>query len=212
MSLQQLFESNGWVFTTIFLTLSLSAVGLVVWRMIKNFRASSNLDKYIEELERTLEAEGGRAVFDLCERDAIETEKVIPKVFFAAFREGRRGKVAARDAIADTIETDIVPSLQKFLPHILLIAKIAPMMGLLGTVVGMIGAFQTIATATRPEPATLAEDIGMALFTTAEGLIIAIPVIFAYTLLRERVNQFELELQKGAHAALQLLPRVYGQR
>jgi len=212
MSLAVLYESNGPIFSVLFLGLSLAAVGLIIWRVIKNFRARANLDQYLEQLERELQASGGKGVYDLCQREAVETEKVLPKVFFAALGQGRRGKVAARDAIADTIETEIMPSLQRFLPHILLIAKIAPMVGLLGTVVGMIQAFQAIASMSKPDPASLADDIGLALFTTAEGLIIAIPVIFAYTLLRERVNQFEQELQKGAHAALQFLPRVYDPR
>jgi biopolymer transport protein ExbB len=94
----------------------------------------------------------------------------------------------------------------------LVFAKLAPMLGLLGTVWGMIMAFGKIAGETKVEPSALANDIGMALFTTAEGLIIAIPLIFAYTMFRERVNRFELDLQRAAQAALNLVPRVYGQR
>jgi biopolymer transport protein ExbB len=86
------------------------------------------------------------------------------------------------------------------------------MVGLLGTVSGMIKAFSKIAGNTKVDPSALAGDIGMALFTTAEGLIIAIPLIFAYSLFRERVNRFELDLQRAAQAALNLLPALAGKR
>jgi len=59
-------------------------------------------------------------------------------------------------------------------------------------------------------PSDLAGDIGMALFTTAEGLLIAIPLIFAYTMFRERVNRFEVDLQRAAQAAVRLFPQMTG--
>jgi biopolymer transport protein ExbB len=161
------------------------------------------------EVENELATGGGRAVFDMCKRQSTETHRVLPRVFSAALEEGHRGKIAARDAIADCIETEIMPSLQSLLPMILLLAKVAPMVGLLGTVSGMIGAFQTIAGATKVDPSALAQDIGMALFTTAEGLIIAIPLIFAYTFFRERLSRFEVELQRGAKEALKVVPKVF---
>jgi biopolymer transport protein ExbB len=209
MSLSQLFAANGVAFSLIFLALSLTSVTLVVWRIIKNFRAGSNLDQFLQRVENELQTRGGQAVYELCRREAAASEQVIPKVFAVALEEGPRGRIAARDAVADCIETEIMPSLQSLLPIILLLAKVAPMVGLLGTVAGMIGAFQTIAGATKVDPSALANDIGMALFTTAEGLIIAIPLIFAYTLFRERVKRFEVELQRGSQEALKLLPKVF---
>jgi biopolymer transport protein ExbB len=101
---------------------------------------------------------------------------------------------------------EIVPELNFLLPLMLVLAKLAPMVGLLGTVSGMIMAFNKIAGATKVDPSALANDIGMALFTTAEGLIIAIPLVFAYSMFRERVNRFELDLQRAAQEALTLLP------
>lgn len=210
MNISDIISANGVFFSVIFLSMSFAGVALIVWRLINNVRAKTDLDKFVEGLESQLEAGGGRAVFELCEREATETKQVVPKVFHAVLRDGHRGKVAARDALADCIDHEIMPSLHSLLPYILLLAKIAPMVGLLGTVSGMIGAFQTIAGATKVDPSALANDIGMALFTTAEGLIIAIPLIFAYTLFKESVHRFEIELARATQVALQMLPRVYG--
>ncbi len=69
------------------------------------------------------------------------------------------------------------------------IGQIAPMLGLLGTVVGMMGAFNTLAAEGQADPSTLAGDIGLAMVTTASGLIIAIPSIFFFFFLRNRFNR-----------------------
>jgi biopolymer transport protein ExbB len=209
MSISSIISANGVFFSIVFLGMSFAGVGLVVWRIISNVRSKTDVDKFVAELEGELASGGGQAVMDLIEREAVETKQIVPKLFQAAMAEGVRGKVAARDAMADCIEMDIMPSLHSLLPHILLLAKISPMVGLLGTVWGMINAFQTIAGATKVDPAALADDIGMALFTTAEGLLIAIPLIFAYTLLQERVHRFELDLARASQAAIKLLPQVY---
>tara|TARA_B100001250_G_scaffold372255_1_gene357610 strand:- start:742 stop:1572 length:831 start_codon:yes stop_codon:yes gene_type:complete len=68
------------------------------------------------------------------------------------------------------------------------IGQIAPMLGLLGTVVGMMGAFNTLASQGQADPSVLAGDIGLAMVTTASGLIIAIPSIFFFFLLRNKLN------------------------
>ena len=69
---------------------------------------------------------------------------------------------------------------QKPLNHLSLVAQIAPMLGLLGTVTGMIGAFDKIGMGAMGSPEKLAANIGEAMITTAAGLIVAIPCMFAY--------------------------------
>ena len=63
------------------------------------------------------------------------------------------------------------------------------MLGLLGTVVGMMGAFNTLAAEGQADPSTLAGDIGLAMVTTASGLIVAIPSIFFFFFQRNRFNR-----------------------
>jgi biopolymer transport protein ExbB len=69
-----------------------------------------------------------------------------------------------------------------------IIGQIAPMLGLLGTVIGMMGAFNTLAAQGNADPSELAGDIGLAMITTAAGLVIAIPSIFFFFFLRNRYN------------------------
>lgn len=76
----------------------------------------------------------------------------------------------------------------RWIQYMNVIATIAPMVGLLGTVSGMIGAFQTIATGGMGKPELLAGDIGEALITTATGLTIGIPAMVCYFMLRNRLD------------------------
>lgn len=76
----------------------------------------------------------------------------------------------------------------RWIQYLNVIATIAPMVGLLGTVSGMIGAFQTIATGGMGKPELLAGDIGEALITTATGLTIGIPAMVFFFVLRNRLD------------------------
>jgi len=84
----------------------------------------------------------------------------------------------------------------RWIQYLNVIATIAPMVGLLGTVSGMIGAFQTIATGGMGKPELLAGDIGEALITTATGLTIGIPAMVFYFILKNRLDARLDELDK----------------
>lgn len=79
--------------------------------------------------------------------------------------------------------------------YLSLIASVSPMLGLLGTVMGMVGAFNTIATSpTSPKPSELAGGISLALMTTCMGLIVAIPMTIAFFIFRNRVTNVIIEV------------------
>jgi len=85
--------------------------------------------------------------------------------------------------------------LEHRLSYMALIGTVSPMVGLFGTVYGMIQAFDVIARSTaQPKPSELAEGISTALLTTLVGLAIAIPAIAAYNILRNRVSRLVLEV------------------
>jgi biopolymer transport protein ExbB len=97
------------------------------------------------------------------------------------------GREDVEDAVAEfTIRENRMH--MTWIGYLGVIGQIAPMLGLLGTVVGMMGAFNTIGTQGQADPSALAEDIGLAMITTASGLIIAIPSVFFFFFLRNRLN------------------------
>lgn len=204
MSIHHIIEANGPLFTIVFSALSLASLTVVLWRWWLNMNARTDLVDFLARLDQALQQDGMEGAAQLCDQEP----GIVPKLFTTVLQTAHEGKVATRSAMANLIELEILPDLNFLLPIMLVFAKLAPMLGLLGTVWGMILAFEKIASATKVNPADLSNDIGMALFTTAEGLMIAIPLIFAYTMFRERVNRFELELQRAAQAAIDLLPKL----
>ncbi len=108
--------------------------------------------------------------------------------------------------MANVIELEIMPDLNFLLPTILAIAKIATMVGLLGTVISMINTFNEIQKATKGggDVGAQAGAIGLALFATAMGLVTAIPLVFTHVLFKAWVAHFEVRM-KSAGQKLQLL-------
>jgi len=108
---------------------------------------------------------------------------------------------ASRDVIKESIEDSgrhVVHDLESFLNTLGTIAAVSPLLGLLGTVSGMIRAFTAITTQGVGNPTVLAGGIAEALITTAAGLAIAIPSVIAYRYLRGRVNRLVVLIEKEA--------------
>ena len=104
-----------------------------------------------------------------------------------------------RDIIKETVEDvgrHAVHELERFLSPLGTIAAISPLLGLLGTVIGMIKVFAAITASGVGNPAVLAGGISEALITTAAGLSVAIPALIAYRYLRARVDSLVVQMEK----------------
>jgi len=110
--------------------------------------------------------------------------------------EGSKRNV--EDAIAEAVSRE-ESQLGFWINFLSLISAVSPMTGLLGTVSGMIGAFQKIGAGGMGKPELLAGDIGQALITTATGLIIAIPAMFFYFMFRNSLNRI-IQKAEGEYA------------
>ncbi len=121
-------------------------------------------------------------------------ESFLGQVLSAGLAKLSSGYPQAIEAMQEVGEEENM-KLEHRLSYMALIGTISPMVGLFGTVQGMISSFRTIAESTgTPKPSQLAEGISTALFTTLVGLGIAIPAIAAYNILRNRIAQLVLEV------------------
>jgi len=93
-------------------------------------------------------------------------------------------------SVIEDIAEQEIPKLERFLPLLAAIASISTLLGFTGTVVGMIKAFESIATAGYASPQIVAKGIAEALITTAAGLIVAIPTVAFYHYFTYRVNRY----------------------
>lgn len=109
-----------------------------------------------------------------------------------ATRPDDLGRDKVEDAIADFAVNENRRNMT-WVNYVSLIAQAAPMLGLLGTVMGMVGAFSTLETQGAGDPSELAGDISVALLTTMWGLITAIPSLLAYFFFKNRLNNLTSE-------------------
>src|SRR5213080_1543455 len=158
------FITTEWYFAIPMFLMSLVAVTLVIWRILLNLDAKTNLAEFLPKFQQRLDADGPDAALAWC-----RTQKgVIARKLFPAGMDTRpQGLAAMRRAMANTIELEILPDLNFLLAPILAIAKIATMVGLLGTVISMINTFNAISQeATAGGVTSHAGAIGLALFAT----------------------------------------------
>ena len=114
--------------------------------------------------------------------DALLNRAIIP-----ALKKIHTGPEKREALFVENLEAE-ENNVAQWITYLNVVASVAPMIGLLGTVSGMISAFQTIGRGGMGRPELLAGDIGEALITTATGLVIGIPAMIAYFVLRNRLN------------------------
>jgi len=125
---------------------------------------------------------------------------------------GLMNRNATREIMKEAIEDTgrhVVHELERYLNTLGTIAAISPLLGLLGTVIGMIQVFSTITTQGVGNPAALAGGISQALITTAAGMSVAIPALMAYRYFRGKVNMLVIRMEQQA---LRMVEVLHGQR
>lgn len=137
-----------------------------------------------------------------------ERRSVFSVVALAGLQEIRHGHEAAEKAMEETAQAEHA-RLHRRLEYLSLLSSIGPMLGLLGTVWGMVVAFQRVAeTRGRADPGDLAGGIYQALYTTVIGLLIAIPGLACYGVLRNRIDQLTAECSGLAERVFAPLKRA----
>lgn len=180
----------GAFYTIIFLGLSFSLVGLVVMNILAARRAMIVPPQLIEGFDSQLKEKKFQEAYDLAKAD----ESFLGQVLSAGLAKVSQGYEKAIEAMQEVGEEENM-KLEQRLSYIALIGTISPMVGLLGTVDGMVRSFTVIANSSvTPKPSELAQGISTALVTTLVGLWLAIPAIAIYHILRNRVARLVLEV------------------
>jgi biopolymer transport protein ExbB len=128
---------------------------------------------------------------------ALEQNSPLGRVLAAGLANRHRPREIVMERLEDT-GRHVVHELERFLNTLGTIAGISPLLGLLGTVTGIIKAFNAIQAGGMGDPRALSGGIAEALITTAAGLCVAIPALFAYRYLRGRVDRIVVEMEKDA--------------
>ncbi len=199
----ELMQKGGPIMWPILLC-SVIAFAIVIERLIRLRAEQINTKSFMEQISKSLKRNKVMEALDLCDR----TGGPIANILKAGILKHDRPRHEIREAIEDASIHE-VPRLERNLPVLATVAHVSPLLGLLGTVTGMVAAFQVIeskATSLNPvNPGDLASGIWEALLTTVFGLCVAIPTYVAYNYLVSRVDGFVLDMERSATDLLNIL-------
>ncbi|MEO0235543.1 MAG: MotA/TolQ/ExbB proton channel family protein, partial [candidate division WOR-3 bacterium] len=174
--------------TMMWLLLILAIIGLafIIERLISLFlKLKGNPKQILEDVIKKIEAQGIDAALMYLRKESNPAAKVLE----AGLEKVDKGRIVVEEAMAMRATTEFA-FLDRGMIYLQAVATLAPIVGFLGTVTGMIKAFTAIAAAGEVEPTIVASGISEALITTATGLLIAAPVALFYAIFADRVNNF----------------------
>lgn len=182
LSLWGLIQQGGWAMYP------LGACSLAMFFLIfYSWKETSRKKFYVgEQVQSARDAVSGG---DLDKGQGImaEGKTLLGRALAPAIPKLSKSREKAENLFIENLEAE-ENSVSQWVTYLNVVASVAPMIGLLGTVSGMISAFQTIGRGGMGRPELLAGDIGEALITTATGLVIGIPAMIAYFVLKNRLN------------------------
>ncbi len=190
----ELVIAGGWVMVPILL-LAVAALGITLerlWTLRRREVLPPGLGDEVRQWAR------GRQL-DPKHVDVLRGNSPLGALLAAALDVRHRGRDLVKERIEDT-GRHVVHDLERFLPTLGTIAAVAPLLGLLGTVFGMIEMFLGILEAGVGDANRLAGGIGQALVSTAAGLVVAIPALVMHRFFRARVAAFVVDMEKEAIA------------
>jgi biopolymer transport protein ExbB len=199
----EVLQAGGWLMLPI-LACSVAAMAIVLERLWTLRRRRIMPDKLVSE------------VFQLHARQQLNSERIaeiragspLGRMLTAGLVNRNHSREVMKEAINDS-GRQVVAEMERYLNTLGTIASVTPLLGLLGTVIGMIDVFGVIMDAGVGNPGVLAGGISKALITTAAGLSVAIPALMFHRYLDSRVTKLTIAMEEQA---LHLVEVIKGQR
>ena len=185
-----MFRALGWVFGPVFVVLSLVEVALIVMNLMAIRRKNLVPENLVLEFGELMDSQKFQEAYQVAKED----NSLLGRVLAAGLSKVPSGYDKAVQTMQDVGQEETM-KLEHQIGYLALVGNLSPMVGLFGTVVGMIASFQVIAAGgATPSPQKLAEGIATALFTTMIGLMIALPSLAIYDIIKNRLARFILEI------------------
>lgn len=188
---------------------------VLVFRRIgqKRFRSQGAADEFLNQLSERLQARQFDAAVELCDSPPYWS-KAVPQLALIALANRDKPVAKLRQLLGETFEREVLAELDYQMSWVNTVVKTAPMLGLQGTVLGMIEAFAKISASQRTgvDPSALATDISFALITTAVGLMIAIPLVMCMASMQVRIGRLTDSVQHQTGRVLDELDAAMASR
>lgn len=195
MGLLQVMGSGGWMMWVILLV-SVVAMAIALERAVSLFLASIlDTATFMTRINQKVAESDYDGALKLCN---VRSRHPLPAVIKAGLvRANRRDKEIEKAMEAEMLRA--LPRVQRGLGFLGLLGNVATLLGLLGTIFGLIQAFSGVSAASASErQQVLAEGISVAMYTTAFGIIVAVPILFAHNLLTGRMDKILIQVEEGA--------------
>jgi biopolymer transport protein ExbB len=196
------FMERGGILMWPILALAVVALLLIIERLIVLGTTKANTDKIMEKMNEAAQ----NSQWDECQL-ICEENKGVPTCSMLGSAMNHIG--ATQEILENALQEGILrqlPRLERFLPTMGVLAAIAPLMGLLGTVTGMINIFRVITVVGTGDPRVMSGGISEALLTTQFGLAVAIPLMIIHHMLERRVDRIVGDMEeKGTAFAVTLM-------
>jgi biopolymer transport protein ExbB len=192
----EIWEGGGWMMYFLAASFIIGMV-VIIWKLIDLTTKASRTRRVLREVDE-LVAEGRIA-------EAVETAESSNTPAGRILAEGLRRSDEGTERVIKAIENAgliEMAKLERGLVVLATVSTVAPLLGFLGTVIGMIQAFQAIELAGEVEPTTVAQGIKVALITTAAGLVIAIPVSIAHNYFVSRIDRLVIDMEESAQRTI----------
>ncbi|PCI22976.1 MAG: biopolymer transporter ExbB [Piscirickettsiaceae bacterium] len=195
--------SGGWLMVPIMAcsVISLAVIGERFWSLSPKKIIPNQLVPSVWKLHKANQ-------LDRAKIKSLAVSSPLGRVLAAGLINHSHGREIMKESIEET-GRQVVHELEKFLNVLGTIASITPLLGLLGTVIGMIKVFAAIMAHGVGDPTVLAGGISQALITTATGLTVAIPTLMFYRYFRGRVDELVIKMEDEA---LKIVEMMHGDR
>ena len=188
---------------------------VLIFRRIgqKQFRSQSAADQFMTQVNEHLQGRQFNEIVALCDSPPYWS-KAVPQLVLIAMANRHWPLNKLRQLLSETFEREVLSEMDYQMSWVNTVVKTAPMLGLQGTVLGMIAAFGKIAAkqASGVNPASLASDISFALITTAVGLMIAIPLVMCMASMQVRIGRLTDNVQHQIGQFLDQLEHALAKR
>ena len=197
----ELVRAGGWLMAPILLC-SVIALAIIIERFIALRRRRIIPDNVVQNVYR----EYKQATLTPDYINSLHDKSPMEQILAAALWNRNQPRSVMKEAIEET-GRQVTHRLERYLGSLATIADITPLLGLLGTVIGMISVFAEIVSAGVGNPGALAGGISQALITTAAGLSVAIPAMLFHHFLASRVDELLLDMEDKAVQMVDVLHR-----
>ena len=179
---------------------SIAAVAVVIERLVFFAQQHGDTQGLLRQIGAKIEQDDYNGAIKVCN----DNKGMLPKILRFGLERGRKGRADITDALSIALMQQL-NSLERYLGIIGTIAVIAPFVGLFGTVLGIIHAFDDIALKGNSTPAVVAAGVGEALITTAAGLFVAVISVIFFNYFKTRIKAYNQEMIVAANQLAEML-------